>query len=1277
MPQEFNRLNLNLPLDFNDVVQGGLLAGISSLILNQNPLLYYRFQETSGTSVTDGSGNNNTGTATSQGITRSQTPPVDEDEDFAYAFDGVNGFITVPTTSASLSATWASFTIEVWVRIPFKPSSEQTIIGKGDGPGDDHFQLSITPNGRIKFWWVDNASPKLAFSESVLVPNTWVHVVAEWNGVENRILINGVPGVTVPNVAVPVTSTQNIQIGAYNSAGRFEGSLDELALFATALDQEVIDERVVLNIVQNTIPVISSVTANGQTGGTLNITKGESVTFIINASDGDGDTLQYSFSPDGYIPTVGPQVGNSTSILYSDVGVFNPVAFVTDGKSNRAAPFARINVDPVADLIAFNDFAVTTFRKNVTIQVLSKDSFPAGGGGSIFSFTQPGNGSVVQNGTGEDASFTYTPGINFSGTDTFTYTITDGVTGFDTALVSIEVDEKQPPKANTYTIKVPPNTTDNLLNPTSNDRSDPTGEVLTITSVQNPTPAGGSAIISGVNQILYTPPEGFLGGDPFSYVIEDEAGLSAVGLINLEVTQIAFEALNDNYSIVYEGSSVLPVLSNDRTPFVDPLTITSITQPPVGEGVVTIEAGSTTLLYDASGTGFVGSTSFTYTLDDGTRQDIGTVTINVIERPPQARLDLLSTALNVPVSLDVMINDLDPEGEPLKLISFTQPLNGTVTREENGTVGDLTDDTLLYTPDNGFVGIDTFDYTIEDIIGQQASTQVNVAVSFDLVVTVNKAFGPVTESFTFSANPTAASGYDKSYTYFWDFKDGETSTNRTVSHLFVGIGIFEVTCTVTDSYGQTEIGTASVEVIANKRPIANDITVSVAEGLLLNFDPRDNDVDEDGDRIYILTADATSAQGGTVALNSNGTSTNVYDDFLTYAQPALATPFTDTFSYTISDEFGLEASATVTVNVLENLAPIAPSLFRSTIFEEGLFIDLVENATDPENDALEINNISSVSGGSVSIIQPERTTVLFTPQSNFLGSATFDYTIEDTFQNVDQSQVTVAVYGRFYPKTVVEDEPVSYYNFNEPDAQGPIAYDVRPAANHGDYVNIVTRDGTIGPLAKDLELCADMSRGYVSILTTGYGFEDQFSLEIWTRNDTSESAFAIAPFFKIENAGTRYRYTFETENGSVDLVFPNKEIGEWYYWQITYDGTFVRGYCDLELVSSAPLTGNVVLPIKMNPGLGMVGLISSLALYDKPLSLASIQAHYAQAVGDITDYTLIGPDIVQAGSLFNTTARARDITGKHVLTHDAETVTFSSDDAAIEFDADNDGNFGS
>jgi hypothetical protein len=85
---------------------------------------------------------------------------------------------------------------------------------------------------------------------------------------------------------------------------------------------------------------------------------------------------------------------------------------------------------------AVDDSATTRVRIPVTINVLANDSDPDGDSLTVTMFTDPLGGSAVNNG---DGTVTYRSDCGFSGTDTFSYTISDGNGGTDTALVSVRV----------------------------------------------------------------------------------------------------------------------------------------------------------------------------------------------------------------------------------------------------------------------------------------------------------------------------------------------------------------------------------------------------------------------------------------------------------------------------------------------------------------------------------------------------------------------------------------------------------------------------------------------------------------------------------------------------------------------------------------------------------------------------------------------------------------------------------------------------------------------
>ncbi|MGH7192964.1 MAG: Ig-like domain-containing protein, partial [Candidatus Saccharimonadales bacterium] len=90
-------------------------------------------------------------------------------------------------------------------------------------------------------------------------------------------------------------------------------------------------------------------------------------------------------------------------------------------------------------------------------------------------------------------------------------------------------------------------------------------------------------------------------------------------------------------------------------------------------------------------------------------------------QPPVAANDSASTTANAPVTVSVLDNDIDPDGDKLSVASVTQPANGTAVIN--------VDNTITYTPAAGFTGSDTFSYTASDGRGGTAPASVTVTVA--------------------------------------------------------------------------------------------------------------------------------------------------------------------------------------------------------------------------------------------------------------------------------------------------------------------------------------------------------------------------------------------------------------------------------------------------------------------------------------------------------------------------------------------------------------------
>ncbi|MGH9968876.1 MAG: Ig-like domain-containing protein [Pyrinomonadaceae bacterium] len=180
------------------------------------------------------------------------------------------------------------------------------------------------------------------------------------------------------------------------------------------------------------------------------------------------------------------------------------------------------------------------------------------------------------------------------------------------------------------------------------------------------------------------------------------------------------DAVDDSATTTRNTPVVINVVANDSDPDLDPLTVTAVSDPPHGTAT---NNNNGTVTYRPDN-GFIGSDSFTYTISDG-RGGFDTATVRVTvnppgNRPPDAVDDTATTCKNRPKRINVLANDRDPDGDPLTVGAVTQPANGSVVINS--------DNTVTYTPRRGFVGTDSFTYTISDGRGGSDTARVTVTV---------------------------------------------------------------------------------------------------------------------------------------------------------------------------------------------------------------------------------------------------------------------------------------------------------------------------------------------------------------------------------------------------------------------------------------------------------------------------------------------------------------------------------------------------------------------
>jgi hypothetical protein len=370
--------------------------------------------------------------------------------------------------------------------------------------------------------------------------------------------------------------------------------------------------------------------------------------------------------------------------------------------------------------VAANDSFTVAFNSSAnSFDVLANDSDPDGDALSITAVGAPQHGTASISGN----RVAYTPASGYSGSDTFTYTISDGKGGTASATVSVSVQgpANRPPVAQNDSYSVNANSSANSLNVLAND-SDPDGDSLTLTTVGTPT--HGTATISG-NRVAYTPAGGYVGPDSFTYTIADGRGGTATATVTITVQAVVVNqppvAQNDAFTVNQNSTAnSLNVLANDSDPDGDALTISAVGAPAHG----TASINGNRVSYSPA-TGYVGSDSFTYTISDGkggTATATVSITVSAVaaNRPPVAVNDAFTVDQNSSGNaLNVVANDSDPDGDALTIASVGSAAHGAVTIAGNRAV---------YTPTAGFVGTDSFTYAIDDGHGGTASATVNITV---------------------------------------------------------------------------------------------------------------------------------------------------------------------------------------------------------------------------------------------------------------------------------------------------------------------------------------------------------------------------------------------------------------------------------------------------------------------------------------------------------------------------------------------------------------------
>ncbi len=693
-------------------------------------------------------------------------------------------------------------------------------------------------------------------------------------------------------------------------------------------------------------------------GQTLSVTPATSVAIT-------GGT--YSIDANGnytFVPTTG--FTGTTSFTYTVCDDGSPQACETATVNitvSAPAPAAANNA-PFAQDDAIQAEAGVAYTATLANGLLINDFDPEGGALTVNTtpVTAPSHGAVTLN---ADGTYTYTPAAGYYGPDSFTYQVCDPGPLCDVATVYVMVQPRSPssqPDINNTLMNTP--VAGNVL---TNDQ-DPQGLALTVNTTPVSGPSNGSIVLNADGTYTYTPNFGFQGEDVVTYQTCNSAGVCQNNTLTIKVQQQLFDPItmsavnnppvaNNDVGQTIAGVTLAGnVTGNDFDRDLQIITVSEVNGVSGNVGApVAITGGSVTLGSDGTysfvpNAGFVGTTSFTYTITDNDGSPLSsTATVNITVYPDHDALNnapfaqddagfVFQNTTAAPTSLpgNVLVNDFDPKG--------TNPMTGTVSLVSgagvsNGSLVLNTDGSYTYIPTLGYTGPDQFTYQVCDAgtpalcdvatvyLTVQAAAPLPPVARNDIANTLKDSpvIGPILENdadvygLRLTANPTLVpalplSGPNNGAVVF--NADGTYTYTPTAGYVGPDSFVYEV-C---NSAGLCNQAVVTLNVVdpattVNVAPVVQNDAAETIEDSPVSGNVLANDFDYNTGDTFTVTQinGATFTSGGTINL-TNGDLVMNSDGTYTYT-PDPGYAGLETFTYQTCDNGSPVECATATVSI--------------------------------------------------------------------------------------------------------------------------------------------------------------------------------------------------------------------------------------------------------------------------------------------------------------------------------------------------------------------------
>ncbi len=660
----------------------------------------------------------------------------------------------------------------------------------------------------------------------------------------------------------------------------------------------------------NRAPVVADDVATVDEDGTL------VVDVLANDQDPDGDALSLrSAAAEGHAVAV--EDGKVRVTPAADFHGDLVVAYAVDDGLEVVTGQATITVTPVNDAPVAQGAELAVGR-NQPLAIALAGSDVDGDALTFELVDAPAHGTI----TGAPGELTYTPATDYVGADALTFVARDGALTSAPATVTIDVVAGATPVGGTQTVT----TAEDSAVAVTLSATDDDGDALTFTVT---TPPAHGTLAGTAPDLVYTPAADFHGTDTLAFVATDGVLTSVAATVTLVVTPVN-DAPLAVAALASTDEDVAVAITLDGTDVDgDPLTVVIVTPPALGTLSGVGAARTFTPTADASGADQV-----TFTVSDGQLTSApATVTIAIapVADLPVAAPQAVTTPEDQPLGITLVGSDAD--GDAVTVTIASPPAHGTL-----GGVAPA----LTYAPHADFNGVDAFTFVASS--GGVTSAPATVAIT---VVAIDDA--PT------AASATVATLEDVPVTFALPGADVDDDPltyaviTAPAHGTLGGAGATRIYTPAPDTHGddllvyrvsdgtREAIGTVTLAVAAvNDAPVAVDDVAIAAPDSAVTIAALANDTDADGDE---LTLDVASAAAhGDVEL---------VDGALRYT-PEPGFHGSDAFTYTVRDDAGATATATVRVGTGQFPADVpaawvAPSLFSNSI-SPGVQVDLSADA---------------------------------------------------------------------------------------------------------------------------------------------------------------------------------------------------------------------------------------------------------------------------------------------------------------------------------------------